>query len=100
MRIEYIVRVSWVKNVEEECKILKGKIFLNQFTIAESQVFEFALDRYSGRDMQLILSKGENTIRSQRQHIIRKLGVSSMKQAVGKLQNLAYESPRKFLQSE
>ncbi|AYE53587.1 LuxR family transcriptional regulator (plasmid) [Priestia megaterium NCT-2] len=50
--------------------------------------------------MQLILSKGENTIRSQRPHIIRKLGVSSMKQAVGKLQNLAYESPRKFLQSE
>ncbi|QCR30333.1 LuxR family transcriptional regulator (plasmid) [Priestia megaterium] len=50
--------------------------------------------------MQLILSKGENTIRSQRQHIIRKLGVSSMKQAVGKLQNLAYESPRKFLHSE
>jgi DNA-binding NarL/FixJ family response regulator len=79
MRIEYIVRVSWVKNVEEECKILKGKVFLNQFTIAESQVFEFALDRYSGRDMQLILSKEETTIKSQRQHIIRKLGVSSMK---------------------
>jgi len=79
MRIEYIVRISWVKNVEEECKILKGKVFLNQFTIVESQVVEFALDRYSGRDMQLILSKEETTIRSERQHIIRKLGVSSMK---------------------
>ena len=79
MIIEHIVRISWVKNVEEECKILKGKVFLNQFTIVESQVVEFALDRYSGRDMQLILSKEETTIRSERQHIIRKLGVSSMK---------------------
>lgn len=79
MGIEYIVRVAWVKNVEEECKILKGKVFLNQFTIAGPQVFKLALDRYSGRDMQLILSKEETTIRSQRQHMIRKLGVSSMK---------------------
>jgi len=51
MGIEYIVRVAWVKNVEEECKILKEKVFLNQFTIAEPQVFKLALDRYSGRDM-------------------------------------------------
>ena len=79
MGIEYILRVAWVKNVEEECKTLKEKVFLNQFTIAEPQVFELALDRYSGRDMQLILSKKETTIRSQRQHITRKLGVSSIK---------------------
>ena len=79
MGIEHTVRVDWVKNVEEECKILKETVFLNQFTIAEPQVFELALDRYSGRDMQLILPKEETTIRSQRPHIIRKLGVSSMK---------------------
>ena len=49
--MEYIGRVAWVKNVEEECKILKEKVFLNQFTIAEPQVFKLALDRYSRRDM-------------------------------------------------
>jgi len=49
--------------------------------------------------MQLILSKEEATIKSQRQTIIRKLGVSSMKEAVKKFQHLEYESPRKLLQS-
>ncbi|MEH7485314.1 LuxR family transcriptional regulator [Priestia megaterium] len=49
--------------------------------------------------MQLILSKEETTIKSQRQNIIRKLGVSSMREAVEKFQHLEYESPRKILQS-
>ncbi|MFD9364351.1 LuxR family transcriptional regulator, partial [Priestia megaterium] len=69
------------------------------FTVAEQQVFELALDGYSGREMQLILSKEEATIKSQRQTIIRKLGVSSMKEAVEKFQHLEYESSRKLLQS-
>ncbi|WP_374187713.1 hypothetical protein ACEPPU_29955 (plasmid) [Priestia aryabhattai] len=38
--------------------------------------------------MQLILSKEETTIKSQRQNIIRKLGVSSMKEAVKNFQPL------------
>ncbi|PEC42115.1 LuxR family transcriptional regulator [Priestia megaterium] len=49
--------------------------------------------------MQLILSKEEATIKSQRQTIISKLGVSSMKEAIKKFQHLEYESPRKILQS-
>ncbi len=49
--------------------------------------------------MQLILSKEETTIKSQRQTIIRKLGLSSMKEAVEKFQHLEYESPRKLLHS-
>jgi len=90
--------VARLKRVEEECKTLKEKVFLNQFTVAEQQVFELALDGYSGREMQLILSKEEATITSQRQYIIHKLGVSSMKEAVKKFQHLEYESPRKLLQ--
>ncbi|PEA35543.1 LuxR family transcriptional regulator [Priestia megaterium] len=57
------------------------------------------MDGYSGREMQLILSKEETTIKLQRQNIIRKLGVSSMKEAVEEFQHLEYESPRKILQS-
>ncbi|QSX23881.1 LuxR family transcriptional regulator (plasmid) [Priestia megaterium] len=57
------------------------------------------MDGYSGREMQLILSKEETAIKSQRQNIIRKLGISSMKEAVEKFQHLKYESPRKILQS-
>jgi DNA-binding CsgD family transcriptional regulator len=56
------------------------------------------LDGYSGREMQVILSKEETTIKAQRQNIIRKLGVSSMKEAVEKFQHLKYESPRKLIQ--
>ncbi|MFE0301160.1 MULTISPECIES: LuxR C-terminal-related transcriptional regulator [Priestia] len=96
---DLVDEVARLKSVEEECKILKEKVFLNQFTVAEQQVFELALDGYSGREMQLILSKEETTIKSQRQNIIRKLGVSSMKEAVKKFQHLEYESPRKILQS-
>ncbi|MCT9852654.1 LuxR C-terminal-related transcriptional regulator [Priestia megaterium] len=78
---------------------MKEKVFLNQFTFAEQQVFELALDGYSGREIQLVLSKEEATIKSQRQNIIRKLGVFSMKESVKKFQHLEYESPRKLLQS-
>jgi len=56
------------------------------------------LDGYSGREMQVILSKEETTIKAQRQNIISKLGVSSMKEAVEKFQHLKYESPRKLIQ--
>ena len=30
---DLIDEISWLKNVEEECKILKETVFLNQFTI-------------------------------------------------------------------
>ena len=96
---DLVDEVARLKSVEEECKILKEKVFFNQFTVAEQQVFELALDGYSGREMQLILSKEEATIKSQRQNIIRKLGVSSMNESVKNFQHLEYESPRKFLQS-
>ncbi|PEZ06503.1 LuxR family transcriptional regulator [Priestia megaterium] len=58
------------------------------------------MDGYSGREMQLILSKEEAKIKSQRQTIIGKLGVSSMKEAVKKFQHLDDESSRKLLQSQ
>ncbi|MFP7736327.1 hypothetical protein ACLHDF_23580 [Priestia aryabhattai] len=79
MRIEHILRVASdlidevarLKSVEEECKILKERVFLNQFTFAEQQVFELALDRYSEREMQLILSKEETTIKLSKNIIVR-----------------------------
>ncbi|MGE1115209.1 helix-turn-helix transcriptional regulator [Priestia megaterium] len=97
---DLVDEVARLKRVEEVCKILKEKVFLNQFTFAEQQVFELALDGYSGREMQLILSTEEAKIKSQRKTIIRKLGVFSMKEAVKKVQHLEYESPRKLLQSQ
>lgn len=60
---DLIDEIARLKSVEEECKILKEKVFLNQFTVAEQQVFELALDGYSGREMQLILSKEVTTIK-------------------------------------
>ncbi|MGW9018055.1 LuxR family transcriptional regulator [Priestia megaterium] len=97
---DLVDEVARLKSVEKECKILKEKVFLNQFIVAEQQVFELALDGYSGREMQLILSKEEATIKSQRQTIISKLGVSSMKETIEKFQHLEYESSRKLLQSQ
>jgi len=86
---ELVNEVSRLKDVEEECKILKEKLFLKQFTKAEKEVFALALDGHSISEMQKILYKQEDTIKTQRRSILQKLNASSMSEAVQQFKNIS-----------
>ena len=85
---ELVDEVSRLKDVEEECRILKEKLFLKQFTKAEKEVFALALDGHSISEMQGILYKEENTIKTQRRNILQKLNASSMSEAIQQFKNI------------
>jgi len=86
---ELVDEVSRLKDVEEECRILKEKLFLKQFTKAEKEVFALALDGHSISEMQEILYKEEGTIKMQRRSILQKLNASSMSEAVQQFKNIS-----------
>lgn len=86
---ELVDEVSRLKDVEEECKILKEKLFLKQFTKAEKEVFALALDGHSISEMQKILYKQEDTIKTQRRSILQKLNAASMSEAVQQFKNIS-----------
>lgn len=86
---ELVDEVSRLKDVEEECRILKEKLFLKQFTKSEKEVFALALDGHSASEMQEILFKEKATIKMQRRSILQKLNVSSMKEAVDEFQKIS-----------
>jgi len=86
---ELIDEVSRLKDVEEECRILKEKLFLKKFTKAEKEVFALALDGHSISEMQSILYKEENTIKTQRRSILQKLNASSMSEAIQQFKNIS-----------
>ena len=86
---ELVDEVSRLKDVEEECRILKEKLFLKQFTKAEKEVFALALDGHSISEMQKILYKQEDTIKTQRRSILQKLNASSMSEAVQQFKNIS-----------
>jgi len=77
MGIENILRVASdlvdevarLKSVEEECKILKEKVFMNQFTKTEQEVFSLAIDGHSILEIQDILHKEECTIKNQKKYL-------------------------------
>ncbi|WP_255323639.1 hypothetical protein [Priestia megaterium] len=52
---DLIGEVARLKSVEEECKILKEKVFMNQFTKVEQKVFALAIDCHSISKIQDIL---------------------------------------------
>ncbi|MBX9998157.1 helix-turn-helix transcriptional regulator [Priestia aryabhattai] len=85
---ELVDEVSRLKDIEEECKILKEKLFLKQFTKAEKEVFALALDGHSISEMQSILYKEEGTIKMQRRSILQKLNASSMSEAIQQFKNI------------
>ncbi|MGN7485646.1 helix-turn-helix transcriptional regulator [Priestia megaterium] len=97
MGIENILRVASdlvdevvrLKSVEE-CKILKEKAFMNQFTKAEQKVFSLAIDGHSISEIQDILHKEECTIKNQKS-ILKKFNASSMPEAVQQFLNLHQE---------
>lgn len=88
--------VDRLKRVEEECQMLKEKLFLKQFTLSEQDVFALALDGNSVKEMQDILFKEENTIKTQRRSILQKLNVSSMKEAIDFYKKTTQTSSQNF----
>ncbi|MGG2057900.1 LuxR C-terminal-related transcriptional regulator [Priestia megaterium] len=79
---DLVQEVDRLKRVEEECQILKEKLFLKQLMSSEQDIFALALDGHSVTEMQDILFKEENTIKTQGRRILQKLNVSSMKEAI------------------
>lgn len=88
---ELFDEVARLKQVEEECKTLKEKLFMSQFTRSEKEVFELALDGLSSSKMAEWLFKERSTISQQRKDICKKLGVKNIKEAVQQFQNLHQE---------
>lgn len=88
--------VDRLKRVEEECQMLKEKLFLKQLTSSEQDVFALALDGYSITEMQDILFKEESTIKNQRRSILQKLNVSSMKEAIDFYKKTTQTSSQNF----
>ena len=95
---DLVQEVDRLKRVEEECQMLKEKLFLKQLTSSEQDVFVFALalDSYSITEMQDILFKEESTIKNQRRSILQKLNVSSMKEAIDFYKKTTQTSSQNF----
>jgi DNA-binding NarL/FixJ family response regulator len=96
---DLVDEVARLKSVEEECKILKEKVFMNQFTKAEQEVFALAIDGHSISEIQDILHKEECTIKNQRRSILKKLNTLSMTEAVQQFQNLHQEPLQKLIRT-
>lgn len=94
---DLVQEIDRLKRVEEECQILKEKIFLKQFTSSEQDIFALALDGHSVKEMQDILFKEENTIKTQRRSILQKLNVSSMKEAIDFYKKTTQTSSQNFM---
>jgi DNA-binding CsgD family transcriptional regulator len=99
MASELFDEVARLKQVEEECKILKEKLFMSQFTRSEKEVFELALDGLSSSKMAEWLFKERSTISQQRKDICKKLGVKNIKEAVQQFQNL-HQEPQQEIHQE
>ena len=93
---DLVQEVDRLKRVEEECQMLKEKLFLKQLTLSEQDVFALALDGHSLAEMQDILFKEENTIKTQRRSILQKLNVSSMKEAIDFYKKTTQTSSQNF----
>lgn len=96
---ELFDEVSRLREIEEECKILKEKLFMEQFTRSEKEVFELALDGLSSSKMAEWLFKERSTISQQRKDICKKLGVKNIKEAVLKFQSL-HEKPHQEIHQD
>ncbi len=89
--------VARLKSVEEECRMLKEKVFMNRLTQAEQEVFALAIDGHSISEIPNLLHKEESTIKNQRKSILKKLNTESMTEAVQQFQNLHQEPSQKLI---
>ena len=94
---DLVQEVDRLKRVEEECQMLKEKLFLKRLTSSEQDVFALALDGHSITEMQNILFKEESTIKTQRRSILQKLNVSSMKEAIDFYKKTTQTSSQNFV---
>lgn len=88
--------VERLKGLEEEFTMMKEQLFLRQLTRSERAIFELAIDGLTTRQMVETLHKEEGTIKKQRQNILEKLNVSTMKEAVQLYEKISRESHQKF----
>ncbi|MED4795976.1 helix-turn-helix transcriptional regulator [Priestia megaterium] len=93
---DLVQEVDRLKRVEEECQMLREKLFLKQLTSSEQDVFALALDGYSITEIQDILFKEESTIKNRRRSILQKLNVSSMKEAIDFYKKTTQTSSQNF----
>lgn len=93
---DLVQEVDRLKRVEEECQMLKEKLFLKQLTVSEQGVFVLALDGHSITEMQNILFKEKSIIKNQRRSILQKLNVSSMKEAIDFYKKTTQTSSQNF----
>lgn len=93
---DLVHQVDRLKRVEEECQILKEKLFLKQLRSSEQDIFTLALDGHSITEMQNILFKEESKIKNQRRSILQKLNVSSMKEAIDFYKKTTQTSSQNF----
>ena len=93
---DLVHEVDRLKRVEEECQILKEKLFLKQLRSSEQDIFTLALDGHSITEMQNILFKEESKIKNQRRSILQKLNVSSMKEAIDFYKKTTQTSSQNF----
>jgi DNA-binding CsgD family transcriptional regulator len=93
---DLVGEITRLKSIEEEFKIMKEQLFLSQFTRAERDVFELAIDGLSSSEMAKWLYKERSTISQQRKDICKKLGVKNIKEAVALYEKIAHDSHEKF----
>jgi DNA-binding CsgD family transcriptional regulator len=93
---DLVGEITRLKSIEEEFKIMKEQLFLSQFSRAERQVFELAIDGLTSSEMAKWLYKERSTISQQRKDICKKLGVKNIKEAVALYEKIAHDSHEKF----
>ena len=85
---DLVQEVDRLKRVEEECQMLKEKLFLKQLTSSEQDVFALAVDGHSITEMQDIFFKEVNTVKNRRRSILQKLNIFSMEKTISFIKKL------------
>lgn len=93
---DLVGEITRLKDIEDEFTLMKEQLFLSQFTRAEREVFELAIDHVPSSEMAKQLFKERSTISQQRKDICKKLGVKNIKEAVALYEKIAHESHQKF----
>jgi DNA-binding CsgD family transcriptional regulator len=93
---DLVGEITRLKDIEDEFILMKEQLFLSQFTRAEREVFELAIDGVCSSEMAKQLFKERSTISQQRKDICKKLHVKNIKEAVALYEKIAHESHQKF----
>jgi NarL family two-component system response regulator LiaR len=91
-RIAEIIRSTYegttpIQALIKDYNRLKDEEQLKELTTAERQVYDLVEKGYSRKEMQKKLVKSENTLKNQIKNILKKLSVSSTKEAIRKVKS-------------